>query len=462
MKKSLMFIISLFLLVAFLNCEKVIDGLVGGTEIKTFSYSPSTVILDTVSKTMYDIDSVIIDSVDVLAIFSDLDSFQIIINNVDMGKSIYSDTLKVKVPLTLLFSSTGTLGAHEFSAIFLSSSGDTIANETIAIYVQSEFIDPYFRYCWHLDDYDTDFHSSYNINRNAGISILEAWDISKGNGVLVAVIDDNFEVLHEDLSSNIQETYNVDNGSADVSNNTAYISHGSTCASFIASPKNKIGVIGVAPEAKLLLISESSGYDNGLVKAFDYAKQKGAQVISCSWGSYDVSEALSTKIKEMYDAGITVIFANGNDRYNLDSPIYNDESELDWVIGVGASAEDNDYTSYTNYGSKIEVIAPGGDDIGVLGVDESGSNGGNETLGIVNNNYSFVFGTSFSAPITAGVVALMLSVDPTLTPDQVRSILIETADKVGENASYENGFDKFRAYGKVNAEKAVKRAAGLM
>ncbi len=144
----------------------------------------------------------------------------------------------------------------------------------------------------------------------------------------------------------------------------------------------------------------------------------------------------------------------------------NDESTVEWVIGVGASGENNDVTDYSNYGKKIDILAPGGNtfiSVGILGLDDSGTQGSTYNYGLVSNNYAFMEGTSFATPVLAGVVALMYSVNPTITPKQVRDILINTADKIGgTKANYYNGFDEKRAYGKVNAHRAVLAAREIL
>ncbi len=431
------------------------------SKLTNLYFNPNSLFKDSLSGILYDVDSGVVDSFSITANFDLLNNFVTIID--DSLERIDSSVSEVslKVPVSKILGDSTNVGEYNFEVTFVTTGGDTAGVETLTVYVNESFLDPYFRYCWHLDYTDPLFCNTYQIDKNAGINIKEAWKISKGEGVIVAVIDDNFEKGHEDLAANIFEVYNVNTDSNVAENNSGYPSHGSTCAGFIASPENGVGVVGVAPEAQLLLIAENTYFDYNTLKAFDYAKEKGAKVISCSWGSYDVSASLTSKLKEMYDAGITVLFANGNDSYDLDNDAWDDESEVPWVLGIGASAEDNDYTSYTNYGSNIEVIAPGGDDLGVLSIDDTGEEGWDYQYNLVNNNYAFVTGTSFATPVTAGVVALMLSANPALTPDEIRTILIETADKVGGDANYIDGFDTYRAYGKVNAEKAVKRAAGL-
>ncbi|SHO80263.1 alkaline serine protease, subtilase family protein [hydrothermal vent metagenome] len=362
----------------------------------------------------------------------------------------------------LILSSCGGGGSSN-SSIELNNTQENLSdNSTIDDTIRNE---PYFKYQWHLNSSHSILNDKgYRVDDNADINILEAWKVTKGAGVRVAVIDDGGQPLHEDLKDNVILTYNVNNGSNTVYYQSYHGSHGNTCSGFIASPINGVGTIGVAPESKLIIIRQNEISDAQDILAFEYAKNNGAKVISCSWGSYNVSDILVSELKKMYDAGITVIFASGNDGSSLDSDNVNDESEVKWVIGVGASTENNDFAYYSNYGKNIDVIAPGGDtDIssGILGIDNMGEDGESSQLNLVNNNYAFTNGTSFATPVTAGVIALMYSVNPNITPKEVRDILIKTADKVGTNngANYNsNGFDIRRAYGKINAGKAVLEA----
>ena len=342
--------------------------------------------------------------------------------------------------------------------------------------------EPYYKYLWHIDSNNSNSNNIVeelsnitgreswikNIDPNADINILDAWKITKGKGIKIAVIDDGGDVNHEDLKDNIFLAYNADEKTNDIYHNSNTItdaSHGNTCAGFIAAPINGKGIIGIAPESKLILIKQEEAADSATIEAFEYARNNGAKVISCSWGTNHVSQAIVTELRSLYDAGITVIFASGNDGANLDDDGVDDESEVEWVLGVGASSEFNDVTDYSNYGLNIDLIAPGGftgDSIGLLGLDDSGTQGSTINYGVASNNYAFTDGTSFAAPIVAGVVALMYSVNSNITPKEIRDILISTTDKVGgNNADYWNGFDQQRAYGKINALKAVQEAQKL-
>ena len=337
----------------------------------------------------------------------------------------------------------------------------------------------YSKYAWNINEsIDSNYKSTYKIDDNAHINLSAAWNTTKGKksnaeAIKVAIIDEGFEVSHPEIKDQIFATYNVMTGTTDVSNtSTSTFSHGTAVAGVIASK-----YLGVAPEAQLILInidllddyqSSSTLTEADLITAFQKAVDLGAQVINCSWGGGTVSGILSAKIQELKDNNITVVFSAGNDSSNLDSDGTTDESELSSVIGVGASSVENDITSYSNYGSQIDLIAPAGGNttdglIGILSLDLTGTNGINTStqLGLVNYNYSFVQGTSFSAPTVSGVVALLLAAKPTLTADEIRQILIDTADKVGTSngADYSvNNFDVKRAYGKINAGNAVTEA----
>ena len=337
----------------------------------------------------------------------------------------------------------------------------------------------YSKYAWNINEsIDSNYKSTYKIDDNAHINLSAAWNTTKGKksnaeAIKVAIIDEGFEVSHPEIKDQIFATYNVMTGTTDVSNtSTSTFSHGTAVAGVIASK-----YLGVAPEAQLILInidllddyqSSSTLTEADLISAFQKAVDLGAQVINCSWGGGTVSDILSAKIQELKDNNITVVFSAGNDSSNLDSDGTTDESELSSVIGVGASSVENDITSYSNYGSQIDLIAPAGGNttdglIGILSLDLTGTNGINTStqLGLVNYNYSFVQGTSFSAPTVSGVVALLLAAKPTLTANEIRQILIDTADKVGTSngADYSvNNFDVKRAYGKINAGKAMTEA----
>lgn len=338
------------------------------------------------------------------------------------------------------------------------------------------------KYAWHLNpNIDSSYKTTHTINDDAHINPTAAWTKTKGTGIKVAVIDQDFDVTHPDLNGKIFATFNAMNNSTVVSGTNEAddnSSHGTAVAGMIASPS-----LGSAPDVELILININLGENSGLtvdniLTAFDKAEELGAKVINCSWGGGGVDFRVINKLNDLKSKGITVVFASGNgfkltenspEIYDLDTVGYLDESELNSVIGVGATNIKNDVTSYSNYGSNIDVIAPGGDNsLGVMSLDLSGNDGLNNATAYANNNYVFTIGTSFASPTVTGVVALMLGVNPNLTPDDVRRILIQTTDKVGSGngANYQTQtydgvtgtFDQKRAFGKIDASAAVQQA----
>lgn len=388
---------------------------------------------------------------------------------------------------------------------------ETSLSKIVNLDAPSQFdTEPYYKYAWHFSSKSNSFSNNFNINPNSHINIENAWKITKGKyqvggnlsqPVKIAVIDSNFNTSHEDYKDSIIAQCNLDNFpissypdlssipsndiinycnvNTNVSPSAGEYSHGTAVTSFITSKANSKGLVGAAPEAEIVLIK----LPNDIARmnlAFEYARLMDVKVINNSWGTINGPDSsIISKLNELKNTyGINIVFASGNGdtngiALNLDTD-KDDEAELDSVIGVGATNKDNNITAYSNYGSTIDVIAPGGESIGVLGafvtnneVDHGpNSNGEN----IDTTNYSFTQGTSFSAPITTGVIALMISVNPNLTPDQIRTILIETADKINsETESYvdlvgdgtTSTFNTQRAYGKINAYAAVKKAQDM-
>ncbi len=358
--------------------------------------------------------------------------------------------------------------------IFITACGSDSKRSTDQYFRENfdPYSEPFFPYQWYLEYTQNSFTKTANIDPDANVHILDAWKYTRGRGVKVAVIDNNFEVTHRDLADNIAVSYNADFNNTNVANDTDESSHGTATAGFVAAVPNGYGMLGTAPDAKLVLISQMLVDDAATIRAFEYAKNAGAKIISNSWGTGHVSEAVASELAALKEQNITIFFASGNngpDLYSsnqdLDAPGVTDESELPSVIGVGATNESNKLASYSNYGKYIDILAPGGEFLGLLALDDSGGQVNNY---LINNRYLLKLdnahilemGTSFACPIAAGVAALMLSVNPLLTPDQIRTLLIESTEKIESDQVYYNaeGFNSRRAFGKINASKAVELA----
>jgi len=190
---------------------------------------------------------------------------------------------------------------------------------------------------------------------------------------------------------------------------------------------------------------------------------RGADVIVNSWQLDPPFEELNEAYAYASTSGrgglgVPVFASSGND--GSGSVTY--PAKLDSVIAVGATTNRDQRASYSQYGAELDLVAPGGDaSAGIVTVDRKATDGYNRARKAAGNyttltGASSVVGTSFAAPLAAGVAALMLSLNPELTADQVRTILIGTADKVG-GVGYDpvTGFHEQYGYGRVNAGAAV-------
>lgn len=341
------------------------------------------------------------------------------------------------------------------------TSETAITNEDIyKVSITNEAVD-YSNYAWNLSP-KNELHpslSTYSIDDNANIN-MPLSNINN-NKIKVAIIDQGFDIYHPDLKNKIY--YDLTYGYVRNIDNTTLVSeyHGTAVAGVIAST-----YLGVAPNnVELILINIEFGQneENKLIQAFEYARTKGAVIINCSWGinvssnqNYTVSQTFLNLMESLKDDGISVVFASGNDGKNLDDAIYENDAEIPHVIGVGATSSLNKLASYSNYGSNIDIYAPGGGGkdnsnnnlIGILSLDLTGDLGDNSTF--LNPNYKYYAGTSFSTPTITGVIALMLSNNSNLSVDDIRNILISTADTITDTQG--------NNYLKVNASKAIQEA----
>ena len=309
--------------------------------------------------------------------------------------------------------------------------------------------DHYYRREWHLRNRN---HPGMDIN------VEEAWKYTKGKGIVSAIIDEGIDIDHEDLKANIIGFGNYSDPDSNYPDSKSGKWHGTACAGLMVAPINNIGVVGVAPEAKLIAVRYSDNDAAQDIRAFNDLMKQGVSVISNSWGSYtnldaynEIFKTLATKGRD--GKGILIFFAAGNDHRDLDEPGIDDESESPYVISIAASTYYDKIADYSNYGSAVDFLAPGGDtDHELITTDATGRKG--YSLGNYNKHF---IGTSAAAPVAAGVATLILAANPDLTRDQVIEIMKKSADKVGEYP-YIGGRNDYAGYGRLNAGKAVKLA----
>ncbi len=229
--------------------------------------------------------------------------------------------------------------------------------------------------------------------------------------------------------------------------------HGTHVSGTIAQTTNNgVGVAGVAFETTIMpvkvLNSAGSGTYQWIADGIYYAVDNGADIISMSLGGSSPSSTLEAAVAYAYNNGVVVVAASGNDNGAVGYPAAYDA----YVIAVGATQYDEARAPYSNYGSSLDIVAPGGN----TGVDQNGDGFADgvlqNTFGDTPVDWGFWFyqGTSMATPHVSGVAALLLARDSTLTPDEVRDILQSTADDLGV-AGRDNTFGN----GLVNTEAAL-------
>jgi len=359
--------------------------------------------------------------------------------------------------------------------------------KTLQAFSEVEFAHPDFIYqkekrsteslyneLWHLEN-----KGQFGGVVGADINATGAWKITKGVDVKIAIIDDGFDTLHEDLKDAIVAQKDFDYDDNDASYNNTHDYHGTLCSGIALARENGKGTVGVAPKSSLIAIKvggkDGAGEtlmtsDSQLINSFLWAKEQGADVISCSWGTYSVSDGLKTTIDSIAlsgrnGRGTPIFFAAGNDglgQFAWDD----DEAALESVIAVGASTDKNERAYFSNYGSALDLVAPGGDGystgFGIATTDLTGYIG-YELNSPTHPNYTFAsdytgfHGTSAATPMAAATAALMLSINPNLTRNEIKSILQTTADKIG-STPYINEKNIYFGYGKINAGAATLKA----
>ena len=251
------------------------------------------------------------------------------------------------------------------------------------------------------------------------LSAPEAWNYATGKNVKIAIIDTGIELNHIDLASN------VSNLSFDTETNSSpsivYENHGTHCAGIAAAVKdNSIQIAGVAPEATIISISNSlKPTTNSRLKRADgiiWAYQHGADIISNSWRSSTHHVAIDEAIQDAFrygrqGKGCVISFSSGNDFLNT---IGYPANCNDTILAVGAIDNTGMRASFSNYGTELDLVAPG---VNILST-------------IPNSQTGYKSGTSMACPHVAGVAALVLERNPELTVNQVNSIINSNAKKI--------------------------------
>lgn len=321
--------------------------------------------------------------------------------------------------------------------------------------------DEYFGELWGLNN---------SANPNIDMNACQAWTITEGAGINVAIVDNGIQKDHIDLAANVHpDSFDTCFGQGS-SPSQNYFPHGTMVAGTIVAIKNNnLLVTGIAPQSKLMDISNklasSIHQSEQLANGINWAWQNGAHIINNSWGDqggiyYNLlhSIILEQSINNALTLGrnglgCVVTFSSGN-WTNIDYPAYINPDIL-CIGGIDrlgvrtvCSSSDNNSSAY---GLSLDVVAPGTYIVSTTGGDD----------------FDVMTGTSLASPYVAGVAALILSVNPCLSNRQVNSIIEKTSQKVGNytyssTAGRPNGtWNNELGYGLVDAYAAVQLAQAM-
>jgi subtilisin family serine protease len=323
---------------------------------------------------------------------------------------------------------------------------------------------------------------------DAHADVEAAWQLSDGNGAIMAVVDDGIDIDHEEFRSSgkIIAPRDVTRQSSDPRPGRGD-DHGTACAG-VSCANGQFGAAGVAPGARLIPIRLASGLGSQAeAEAFVWAARNGADVISCSWGPadgawWDPNDPAHRQVVPLPDStrlamdfatnqgrsgkGCVIVFAAGNGNESVDNDGYASYSK---VIAVAACNDQSKRSAYSDFGRAVWCSFPSNDGRpsltpGIWTTDRSGVAGYNQgslQKGDGAGHYTNSFGgTSSACPGVAGVAALIIARNPALRWDQVREILRQSCvriDPAGGNYDA-SGRSPFYGYGRVNARKAVELA----
>ncbi len=341
----------------------------------------------------------------------------------------------------LRYSSASTLGSILFKQ--LNTSEDI--NATIQRVKQNPMVSSV--------SLNTQFRRQFTINdpkasEQSGLAIIgagKAWDLTIGSpNVTIAVIDSGVDLQHPDLQANLVPGFNAINPGQPPQDDNGHGTHSAGIAA--AAGDNGVGVTGSCPRCKIMPIKalDATGGGNGfqVAQGVVWAVDNGAQVINMSLGGEESDVSLEQAVKYALSRNVTVVVAAGNN--STDTPMY--PAALPGVISVGSVDVQRQISSFSNYGSWVSVVAPGS---GILSTMPVASSYMTENEGF-NPEYDLMDGTSMASPMVAGVVGLIKSRHPQLTPAQIKQRLEGTAIDLGEP-----GFDLTFANGMVDAFRAL-------
>ncbi|MDX6689160.1 MAG: hypothetical protein QOG15_617 [Solirubrobacteraceae bacterium] len=325
-------------------------------------------------------------------------------------------------------------------------------------------------------------------------NVVAAWEITQGEGVVVAIIDDGFDIDHEEFASpgKIVAPRSASIPRGDNPRPSDGDNHGTAVAG-VAVADGLHGASGVAPKAKLMPIRNASGLGSqDEADSFAWAADNGAAVINCSWGPndgdwWDPADPTHHAVSPLPDSsrlaidhaissgrdglGCVICWAAGNGNESVDNDGY---ASYEKVIAVAACNDIGTRAAYSDMGKAVWCAFPSnnfpsdsGEPVvtkGIWTTDRTGNEGynsGDASLGDAAGNYTNSFGgTSSASPGVAGVAALVVAANPKLRWDEVKDILKQCCERIDDSAGeYDaDGHSTNYGYGRIDARKAVELA----
>jgi hypothetical protein len=283
---------------------------------------------------------------------------------------------------------------------------------------------------------DPDVENEWHLSK---IQAFQAWGGTVGRSdVVVAVLDSGVNVNHPDLAGRLLPGYDFVNGTQSITDD---FGHGTAVSGVIvANGNNGQGVAGIAFGCSVLPVKvmDNNGFASysTIAAGIKYAVDNGARIINLSIAGTSPSITLQEAIDYAWSNNVVVVAAAGN---TADTTVQY-PAACNHVLSVSATSPGDSLSYFSSYGSYVKISAPG------------------ETIwttqNTLNNPYGAWRGTSFASPVVASVAALVLSANPTLSNDQVVSLLEQSADDLGAP-----GYDTSFGYGRVNALRAVNAAS---
>lgn len=325
---------------------------------------------------------------------------------------------------------------------------------------------------------------------DAHVNIEKAWQRTRGKGVTIAVIDDGVDVDHPEFKDRIVHPFDATENNDNPRPKSKNDNHGTACAGMACAAGLNGGASGVAPEAQLMPIRLRSGLGSmAEANAFAWAADKGADVISCSWGPTDgewwnPGDPVHNRMTMLPDStrlamdyaltkgrggkGCVILFAAGNGNEDTINDGY---ASYPGVIAVAACNDTGRRSVYSDFGDSVWVSFPSGDFAWKPFQHPAPISQGLRTTDRVSNDgydpsdYTNSFGgTSGACPGAAGTVALILAINPKLTQKEVKDLLRRSCQRIDAAGGEYNaqGHSVWYGYGRVDAGLAVDNAANVV